>query len=181
MPDLQSLIPISIDPVMIVPQSVFMGVALLTVVGALIVVLARNLFHNALGLVLTFFGVAAIYALLEAEFVAVSQVLIYIGAISTLIAFAIMLTRGMMYGPTSQRNRQSGTAAIIALLLFVVLVGLLTHIPWLQTGEAIQDGEAIIGLLGRAFVNDYVVAFELLALLLLVALAGAIVLARDRK
>lgn len=72
--------------------------ALFTAFCALMVVGARNLFHNALALVGTLFGVAGIYALLEARFLAVSQILVYVGAISTLITFAIMLTRGMMYG-----------------------------------------------------------------------------------
>lgn len=162
-------------------QVVFMGIALLTVAGALTVVLARNLFHNALGLVATFFGVAGVYFVAEAEFVGVSQILIYVGAISTLITFAIMLTRGMMFGTTSPRNRQSGTAAIMTILTFVVLGALVNAVPWPNAGEAITDGEVIIARLGSMFVNEYVVAFQLLALLLLVSLAGAIVLARDRK
>ena len=170
-----------IPPLPTLHQVVFIGVALVTVVGALIVVLARNLFHNALGLVLSFFGVAGIYFVAEAEFVGVSQILIYVGAISTLITFAIMLTRGMMYGTTSPRNRQSGTAAMITALGFVVLAALMNAVPWPENSEAITDGEAIIARLGSMFVNEYVVAFQLLALLLLVSLAGAIVLARDRK
>jgi NAD(P)H-quinone oxidoreductase subunit 6 len=174
-------LPIPLPPIPTIHETAFMAIALLTVVGALIVVLSPNLFHSALGLVATFFGVAGIYILAEAEFVGVSQLLIYVGAISTLITFAIMLTRGMMYGPTSPRNRQAGTAAIIGLLLFVVLAALMNATPWPVASEPIVDGEAIIAQLGSAFVNEYVVPFELLALLLLVALAGAIVLARDRN
>lgn len=176
---LQQLFPL--PPIPTIEQMVFMGIALLTVVGSLSVVAARNLFHNALGLALTFFGVAGVYIAAEAEFVAVSQILIYVGAISTLITFAIMLTRGMMFGATSPLNRQSGTAAIITSLTFLVLGALLNAMPWPQGGAPITDGELIIARLGAAFVTEYVVAFELLALLLLVALAGAIVLARDRK
>ena len=176
---LSQLLPIPSLPT--AAQLAFFGVAALTVAGCLIVVLARNLFHNALGLIAAFFGVAGVYFIAEAEFVGVSQILIYVGAISTLITFAIMLTRGMMFGATSPRNRQSGTAAIITILTFVVLAALMRAVPWPQAGEAITDGEAIIARLGSLFVNEYVVAFQLLALLLLVALAGAIVLARDRK
>jgi NADH-quinone oxidoreductase subunit J len=174
-------LPFPLPPLPTLQQVVFIGIALLTIAGALIVVLARNLFHSALGLVASFFGVAGIYFLAEAEFVGVSQVLVYVGAISTLIAFAIMLTRGMMFGTTSPRNRQSGTAAMITVLTFLVLAALMNAVPWPQVGEPITDGEAIIARIGSMFVNEYVVAFELLALLLLVALAGAIVLARDRK
>ena len=178
MPDVSFLLP----PQLPTPaQVVFLGIALVTIVGALLVVLSRNLFHSALGLVLSFFGVAGVYFASEAEFVGVSQILVYVGAISTLITFAIMLTRGMMFGTTSPRNRQSGTAAIVTVLTFVVLTALVRAVPWPQSGEAIPDGEAIIARIGSMFVNEYFVAFELLALLLLVALAGAIVLARDRK
>jgi NADH-quinone oxidoreductase subunit J len=92
-----------------------------------------------------------------------------------------MLTRGMMFGTTSPRNRQSGTAAIITALTFLVLAALMNAVPWPKGNEPITDGEAIIARIGSMFVNEYVVAFQLLALLLLVSLAGAIVLARDRK
>jgi len=160
-------------------QFIFVQVALFTALMALFVVLSRNLFHSALSLVGTLFGAAGLYALLEAEFLAVSQVLVYVGGISTLITFAIMLTRGMMFGATSPNNRQAGTAAIIVITLFSVLVGFLIQVPWSQTYPEIGDGQAIITSLGRMFVNEYLVAFELMALLLLVALAGAIMLARD--
>ena len=173
-------------------QVIFVGMALFAAACALMVVFARNLFHSALALVGTLFAVAGIYALLEAEFLAVSQVLVYIGAISTLITFAIMLTRGMMYGPTSPLNRQAGTASMIVALLFVVLGGLVAYMPW--SNEALDlstldwgvfadrpTGEAIIASLGQKFVTTYLVPFELMAVLLLVALAGAILLARVRE
>jgi NADH-quinone oxidoreductase subunit J len=167
-------------PLPTLQQVVFFAIALFTAVAALIVVSAPNLFHNALGLVATLFGVTGLYALLEAEFLAVSQVLIYVGAISTLITFAIMLTRGMMFGGTSSTNPQMLAAAIMTVLLFFVLSGLLTHVPWPEVGAVLGNGEAIIADLGELFVTTYLVPFELIALLLLVALAGALLLARDR-
>jgi len=168
-----------LPPIPTIQQAVFIALALFTVVGALIVAVAPNLYHNALGLVASFFGVAGIYALLEAEFLAVSQVLIYVGAISTLITFAIMLTRGMMYGRTSSTNRQVVTASIMAVLLFFVLWGVLGHVPWPEVGATLPNGELIIATLGELFVTTYLIPFEMMALLLLVALAGALMLARD--
>jgi NADH:ubiquinone oxidoreductase subunit 6 (subunit J) len=173
-------------------QVVFVAIALFAAACALMVVLARNLFHSALALVGALFAVAGIYALLEAEFLAVSQVLVYIGAISTLITFAIMLTRGMMFGATSPLNRQWGTATMIIALLFAVLGGLVAKMPWPNVGVDLSTlswgvfsdrgtGEAIIASLGQKFVTTYLVPFELMAVLLLVALAGAILLARDRQ
>jgi NADH:ubiquinone oxidoreductase subunit 6 (subunit J) len=183
-------------PIPTLQQAIFLPMALFTAVMALTVVLARNLFHSALALVGSFFGVTGVYVMLEAEFLAVSQVLIYVGAISTLITFAIMLTRGMMYGATSPNNRQWLTAALMISLFGILLMGLVAQAPW-PTPEALVDlttldwgghavigattGEQIIARLGYLFVTDYLLPFELMALLLLVALAGAILLARDRK
>ncbi len=175
-----------------IQQVVFVLLAIPAAAAALTVVLARNLFHSALALVGTLFAIAGIYALLEAEFLAVSQILVYVGAISTLITFAIMLTRGMMYGATSPLNRQAGTAIMIMALLFAVLGGLVAWMPWPQDPVALDTlswgifsgrstGEAIIASLGQKFVTTYLVPFELMAVLLLVALAGAILLARDRQ
>jgi NAD(P)H-quinone oxidoreductase subunit 6 len=182
-------------PIPTLQQAIFLPMALFTAVMALVVVLSPNLFHSALALVGSFFGVTGIYAMLEGEFLAVSQVLIYVGAISTLITFAIMLTRGMMYGVTSPTNRQWLTAALMISLFGILLMGLVSHAPWPTPEEQIDlntvdwggyarigatTGEQIIAKLGNLFVTDYLIPFELLALLLLVALAGAILLARDR-
>lgn len=175
---LQQLFPL--PPIPTVPQAVFLGLALFTALGAVIVAVAPNLYHNALGLVVAFFGVAGIYALLEAEFLAVSQILIYVGAISTLITFAIMLTRGMMYGRTSVNNKQMLTASIMAGLLFFTLWGILGNVPWPEVGAELPHGEVIIAKLGELFVTTYLIPFEMMALLLLVALAGALMLARDK-
>ena len=175
---LQELFPM--PPIPTLQQAVFIGLALFTAISALTVVVAPNLFHNALALVATFFGVAGIYALLEAEFLAISQILIYVGAISTLITFAIMLTRSMMYGKTSANNQQMLTASIMASLLFFVLLGILNNVAWTEVGTLLATDERYIIAMGQLFVNTYLVPFEMTALLLLVALAGALMLARDR-
>ena len=164
-----------------VMQAIFSLLALFVGLSALMVGVTRNLFHSLLCLVATLFGVAAIYFMLEAEFVGVSQILVYVGAISTLITFAVMLTKGMMFGGTSPVNRQSLIAVIISGLLFVTLTGVLTNIPWPAGNEIVPNDASLIAGLGESFVTTYLIAFELMAMLLLVALAGAILLARDRK
>ena len=161
-------------------QLIFLIVSAVGLLSALGTVLARNLVHAALFLVAFFFAVACQFVLLEAEFLAVSQILIYVGAISTLITFAIMLTRGMMFGRTSAYNKQMLTASIMAGLLFVTLWGILTHVPWPEIGAELPNGEAIIARMGELFVTTYLIPFEMMALLLLVALAGALMLARDK-
>ncbi len=167
-------------PIPTFEQFVFIQVALLTAVAGLVVVTSRNLFHSALALTLTFFGVAGIYVFLEAEFLAVSQVLVYVGAIAMLIAFAIMLTRSMMYGRTSPLNNQWGKSSLFALLFFMALLAFARATPWPAASEEVVADEAMIGALGREFVTTYVIAFEVLGLLLLLALVGAVMLARDR-
>ena len=197
-------LPLGIEvPIPTFEQFVFIQVALLTAVAGLAVVTSRNLFHSALALTLTFFGVAGVYVFLEAEFLAVSQVLVYVGAIAMLIAFAIMLTRSMMYGRSSPLNSQWGKSSLFALLFFAGLLAFARATPWptademVVADEAIVDAlgvpprlvvwpadrviadEALIRALGQEFVTTYVIAFEVLGLLLLLALVGAVMLARD--
>ena len=175
MPDINELL----QHLPTIHQVVFAGVAGLVVVAALFTVIAPNLFHSALGLVATLFGIAGLYVLLEAEFLAVSQILVYVGAISTLITFAIMLTRGMMFGQTASTNRQTLASLLISLLFFLAAVGIVNNVGWPNVGAELADGEAIIAKLGELFVSTSLLPFQMMALLLLVALAGAILLARD--
>ncbi len=167
-------------PLPTIQQVVFLGLAAFVAVTALTVVLSRNLFHNALALVATLFGVAGLYLLLEAEFLAISQILVYVGAIATLITFAIMLTRGIMFGHTSPTNRQALPVTIMSILLFVVLGGILASVPWPEVGTTLPGVDTMIADLGIAFATTYVIPFEAVGVLLLVALVGAVMLARDK-
>jgi NADH-quinone oxidoreductase subunit J len=108
----------------------FILASVITLAGALYTVIARNLFHAALGLIVALAGVAALYALLEASFLAAAQVLIYIGAIAILIIFAVMLTRGVM-GKFPPANEQGGYAVIVAggLLDILLLMLIRTNVP----------------------------------------------------
>ncbi len=92
---------------------IFLAIAGFTLLCGLGVVVSRNLFHSAIWLIGAFAGVAAIYWLLEAEYLAIAQIMIYIGAIATLIVFAIMLSRGMMIGRAKMNNFQAGISAVV--------------------------------------------------------------------
>jgi NADH-quinone oxidoreductase subunit J len=106
--------------------------------------------------------------------------LIYIGAISVLILFAIMLTRGLMMSGQVQRNEQWWIAALVVFLIFVVLVVTLWQTTWpIAEAEALRTPNVAIAQLGAALVGPYAIPFEVISLLLLVALVGAIVLARE--
>lgn len=161
-------------------QLVMFGLlGLVTLGAALGVVLARNLFRSALWLVLTFFGIAGIFVLLQAEFLAITQVLVYVGAISTLIIFAIMLSRGVMDPRQPRYNDQWRMVAGFAALLFVVLAAIVTRIAWpVMRGDVPADA---IQRLGADFVGPYVVPFEVASVLLVVAMIGAIIIARERE
>jgi NADH-quinone oxidoreductase subunit J len=160
--------------------------AILTLGGALGVVASRNLIHGALYLIVSLFGGAGFFVLLSAPFIAVVQVLVYIGAIAILIIFAVMLTRSM----TTMRelfNRQWWISALVGALLFVLLTIAVILPVWGENGtnsdQPVSDEVATTQDLGVALVdgNQYVLPFEVASLLLTGAMIGAIVIARDTE
>jgi NADH-quinone oxidoreductase subunit J len=157
---------------------VFLAIAGFTLLCGLGVVASRNLFHSAIWLIGAFAGVAGLYWLLEAEYLAIAQIMIYIGAIATLIVFAIMLSRGMMIGRVKMNNFQAGISAVVAALLFVLLGFVLLQVDWPVVQQAVVPDP--IPMMGEAFVTTYVIPFQVIAVLLSVALVGAIMIARER-
>jgi NADH-quinone oxidoreductase subunit J len=161
-------------------EIIFLVVALVTLYAALEVVTTNNLVHAALWLIVTLFGVAAIFALLSAPFLAVVQVMVYIGAIAILMIFAIMLTRGVGDEDKALVNKNWPVAAVFGFLMFFALALMLIYSG---RGTAIMpslnDSSATISALGMALVspNGYVLPFEVASVLLLAALIGAIVVA----
>lgn len=155
----------------------FFVMGLIALLGALIAVSQQNLLRAALGLILAFIGVAGIYFMLEAEFVGVVQILIYVGAISVLILFAVMLTRGLMRGTGSGQNSQWIGAAFVALLLFVILAMVAIGAHWNVAATKVTSD--LIPKIGTELLTTYLLPFEAISLLLLAALVGAIVIARE--
>ena len=160
-------------------QVIFVLLGLITLGAAVMVVASHRLFHSALWLMLAFLGIAAVFILLNAEFLAVVQVLIYIGAISTLIIFAIMLSRSVMDPAERRFNDQWGVVGGFAALLFVTLAAIVTRVPWPASGGEVPPDT--IERLGAGFVGPYVVPFEVASVLLVVAMIGAIIIARERE
>jgi len=146
--------------------------------SALAVVLLRNVLHSALALIATFFAVAGIYVLLEAEFLAAVQVLIYVGAVAVLMLFAIMLTQRVTGTGTKVTNEQVLLAAVVASALFAaVLAPVAWNAAWnVSRGPVIPEA---IRELGLQLVTTYALPFEVAAVLLLVAMVGAIIIARE--
>lgn len=149
----------------------------IVLVGALGVVLTRNLFYSALCLGVTLLGVAGLYLYLAAEFLAVVQLLIYVGAILILLVFGVMLTARIADPTIPALNRQVGLAALVA----VGTAGLL-GVALRRTAAWAAGPTTVVPLsdLGRALVTTYVLPFEVLSLVLVAALVGAVVIARPR-
>lgn len=169
---------------MTVMQIVFILVAGITLSSALMVVLTRNLVHAALWLILALFGIAIFYVLLSAGFLAVAQVVIYIGAIAILLIFAIMLTRRVAEDSGPQVNPGWMWGALVSVVLFGGLTWLLQSWTGFRTPlPDLQAGSDPLRQLGQALVspNAYVLPFEVASVLLLAALIGAIMVAWERK
>ena len=165
-------------------QIVFLLVALFTLGSGVMVVTTRNLVHAALWLVATLFGVAVAYAVLNASFLAVVQVVVYIGAIAILFIFAVMLTRKDMRDQGPQMNANWWFGALLSVLVFIGLFFLLQGWSGLsKTASDIPTGFDAISELGTALVSPtaYVLPFEVASVLLVAALVGAVYVAYNRK
>lgn len=152
----------------------FYGLAGITVIAALLVVSLRNIFHAVLALVVSFAGVSGLYITLSAGFLAAVQILIYLGAIAVLTLFAVFMTRNAM----SQGNppgRLQGPALIAAALVFVTMAYVFLRTNW-ESGEGTGAGPEV---LAAALFTTYALPFELASVLLLIAMIGAIALARE--
>ena len=177
----------------------FWIIAISSIVAAIAVVQLRDLFRSALFLVVSFIGVAGMFVLLRAEFLAAVQILIYVGAISVLIIFAILMTRDVEEGSPSNRLRIP--VAIVAALFLAVAIFVAVDTDWtlLETGMGgTAEGTGGIELspgaidkvdevfsntvpwIARLLVNDFVLAFEVASVLLLAAIIGALALVRER-
>jgi NADH-quinone oxidoreductase subunit J len=170
----------------VVAQNIAFGLlAAAAVLAALRVVTTQNVVHAALYLVVVLSSIAAIFVLLAAEFVAATQILVYVGAIVVLFLFGIMLTRPVLGRSDNLDNDQRPAAAITALFLLGVLSFVLIDafeddkLPELSgAGSAAVAAERGTGPVGDAIFSTYLVPFEVVSVLLLAALVGAIVLAR---
>jgi NADH:ubiquinone oxidoreductase subunit 6 (subunit J) len=146
-----------------------------TIGGALMVVVSRNLIHAVLYLVLSFIGVAGLYLTLSADFVAVVQVLIYAGAISVLMLFAIMLT------PRASRDNAETVfrvpALVLAVLVTVTIIFVTIETDWREAARGPFDQTA--AAIGEAILDPFVLPFEVASVMLVAAMIGAIMLVRE--
>ncbi len=183
----------------------FWVLAIVAVASALGVVLLRNVFRSALLLVVVFLAVAGFFIMMNAEFLGVVQLIIYVGAISILIIFAILMTQDVVQG--NLPNRLQIPAVLLPALLLVALAFVVFNTDWnmisdnpdMQAQAELVQGNTISGVsdedaaqlaspeaaarsgLGDLLINDFVLPFEVASVLLLAAVIGALALTRERS
>ncbi|MEO0375167.1 MAG: NADH-quinone oxidoreductase subunit J [Cyanobacteria bacterium P01_A01_bin.17] len=146
--------------------------------AALGVVLFENIVYSAFTLAGVFMSIAGLYILLNADFVSAAQVLVYVGAVNVLILFAIMLVNKREdFKPVPRRWVRKGAAAVVCAGVFALLATMVVQTSW-GTNLALTPPESTSLLIGEHFFSDYLLPFELASILLLMALVGAIVIAR---
>ena len=172
---------VGLDPLtsgeVVVAQNIAFGlIAVIMLFSALRMVTTRNVVHAALYLVIVLAGSAAIFILLGAEFVGVTQVLVYIGAIVVLFLFGIMLTRGALGVDEEEKGEQRLMSCLVAGLLAIVTAGAL--INTFSDAELTRNSPSTTATVGDSIFSQFIIPFEAISVLLLAALIGAIVVAR---
>jgi len=157
-------------------QITFAAISVMLVGSALAVVLSKNLFHAVLWLALALTGTAGIFLMLDAEFLAAVQLLLYAGGVITIVVFAIVVTERLIGERLTQTNMRIGGGALISAVLLGFIVNVLRTSP-LPATRPEMPGD-LTRMLGQAVLTRYVLPFELLAVLMLVGMLGAIYFAR---
>ena len=158
---------------------IFYIFAAITVLSALFVVTTRNIVHSAFYLLFTFFGVAGIYVLLGADCIAIAQIMVYVGGILILILFGVMLTNKITSVVIKTGTVQMLPAAIGVAIFMGAVISVMIMTNWKSEPGMIPS--TTTKDLGHLLINSYVLIFELLGILLLIALIGAASIARREK
>ncbi|HEX9656128.1 MAG TPA: NADH-quinone oxidoreductase subunit J [Bacteroidota bacterium] len=159
---------------------VFYVFALITIGSACVVVFSKNIVHAAFSLLFTFFGVAGIYVLLRADFLAVTQILIYVGGILVLMLFGVMLTNKVINVKIKTGTMQAWPAGIAVSILAGLLAGVF-YSNWKDAQLPVSAVDATTQLLGEMLMTSYLLPFEIASVVLLVALIGAALIARRNR
>jgi NADH-quinone oxidoreductase subunit J len=163
----------------VLTQIVFYFFAAMTVFSAVVVVFSKNLIHCAFALLFTFFGVAALYVFLGADFLAATQMVIYVGGILVLLIFGVMLTHKISDMKLKAETYQFWPGLALVTVVFLSLVYVMMKTTWHSqgAGEMIPTTAGI----GELFMKEYILPFELASIFLLIALIGAAMIVRRRS
>ncbi len=156
--------------------------AILIISSAIVVVTSRNIIYSVFSLLFTFFGVAGIYVILNADFLAVTQIMIYIGGILVLLIFGVMLTNRIT--GVDIKSGQTGKfqllfAGFISVVVIVLLIYLFSTAKWSVSGSN-KEINSSINAIGNVMLTNYLLAFESASVLLLIAIIGAALIARRK-
>ena len=162
-------------------QFIFYFFAAITILSALIILWTNNVLYAAFSLIITFMGVAAMYVFAGADFIAVSQILIYVGGILVLIIFGVMLTNRLSGQTVMTKSHNRLTGYLIGIAMFVTLFWAIMQLNFKAIAKELPSAlgdRSTIGTIGVKLMSDYILPFEVIALLLLLALIGAAFIAR---
>ena len=157
-------------------DNIFLMVAALVIASGFWVVFSPNLIHSAVSLMFTLFGTAGLYIFLYADFIAATQIVIYVGGILVLIIFGVMLTNRIDESSIASSSQNQFIGGLASLAIFVMLIGIIYNTPW-HVGN-MQSREETVSLIGKLILNEYLLPFEIVSILLLGALIGAALLSR---
>ena len=159
---------------------IFYGFALMTIASALVVVTVRNIVHAAFSLMVTLFGVAGLYVFLQADFLAATQVIVYVGGILVLILFGVMMTSGRLEMRVHIERGQLLLGGVVALALLMLLLTVIANTPvWKNLTDDGTELPPTTERIGELILNGpFLLPFEVVSVLLLVALIGAALISR---
>jgi len=157
-------------------ENLFLIISALVVGSAFWVVFSPNLIHSAVSLLFTLFGTAGLYVFLYADFIAATQVVIYVGGILVLIIFGVMLTSKIETPSIAASSKNQFIGGMGAFIIFVIQAGIIFNTQW-NIGN-IQYRDETVATIGKLLLNEYLLPFEIVSILLLAALIGAALLSR---
>jgi NADH-quinone oxidoreductase subunit J len=157
---------------------VFYVFALLTIGSAVIVVTVRNIVHAAFSLMVTLFSIAGLYVFLQADFLAATQVIVYVGGILVLILFGVMMTSGRLDMKLTMDRGQLFWGGLVSLLILALLLGVIRKTPW-NVQEDLTAVEGTTSQIGKSILQEqFLLPFEVASVILLIALIGAVLISR---
>ena len=157
-------------------DNLFMMMCALVIASAFWVVFSPSLIHSAVSLMFTLFGTAGLYVFLYADFVAATQVVIYVGGILVLIIFGVMLTNRIEKSSIASSSKNQFLGGACSLAIFVMLIGIIFNTSWHAVKEYVSENS--VSMIGKMLLTNYLLPFEIASILLLAALMGAALLSR---
>ena len=157
-------------------ENLFILIAALVIASAFWVVFSPNLIHSAVSLLFTLFSTAGLYIFLYADFIAATQVVIYVGGILVLIIFGVMLTSKIETPSIAASSKNQFIGGMGAFAIFVIQAGIIFNSQW-HIGN-VQSTDSTVATIGKLLLNEYLLPFEIVSILLLAALMGAALLSR---